>query len=273
VTAGGGGGGGSTPTGSLLTTASVNLNTITFTKGDGSTFPITVNTGSEPSRIVTGSVTASVTPSQFTITSGSSTEFQVTGTGVTLGGASTDVHNVTGSLNVSGSVTATSFTGSLQVASLPKVSRPVIRITTPASSGNNTSEQNITSISIPANSLAVGDIIRLGAVYSFASNTGTKTPRVRFGLNQTGTTILYGPSTLAASITGNTIELIGIVTSTTNLRMTPSSTVSGLGTGTGATINHTIDTASTVSFSFNVQKSVGTDTAVLEFAWVEILTA
>ena len=38
--------GGSTPTGSLLTTASVSLNTITFTKGDGSTFPITVNTGS-----------------------------------------------------------------------------------------------------------------------------------------------------------------------------------------------------------------------------------
>ncbi len=38
--------GGSINTGSLLLTASVNLNTITFTKGDGSTFPITVNTGS-----------------------------------------------------------------------------------------------------------------------------------------------------------------------------------------------------------------------------------
>jgi hypothetical protein len=33
-------------TGSSLITASVSLNTITFTKGDGSTFPITVNTGS-----------------------------------------------------------------------------------------------------------------------------------------------------------------------------------------------------------------------------------
>jgi len=33
-------------TGSLLTTASVVLNTITFTKGNGSTFPIVVNTGS-----------------------------------------------------------------------------------------------------------------------------------------------------------------------------------------------------------------------------------
>ena len=40
------GSGGSTNTGSFLTTASVSSNTITFTKGDGSTFPITVNTGS-----------------------------------------------------------------------------------------------------------------------------------------------------------------------------------------------------------------------------------
>ncbi len=40
------GGGPSVSTGSLLTTASVSLNTITFTKGDGSTFPITVDTGS-----------------------------------------------------------------------------------------------------------------------------------------------------------------------------------------------------------------------------------
>lgn len=37
---------GSADTGSLLTTASVSLNTITFTKGNGTTFPITVDTGS-----------------------------------------------------------------------------------------------------------------------------------------------------------------------------------------------------------------------------------
>jgi hypothetical protein len=42
---GGGGGGGVDPS-QYLKTASVNLNTITFTKGDGLTFPITVNTGS-----------------------------------------------------------------------------------------------------------------------------------------------------------------------------------------------------------------------------------
>lgn len=42
----GGGGGGATDTGSLLTTASVSNSNITFTKGDGSQFTITVDTGS-----------------------------------------------------------------------------------------------------------------------------------------------------------------------------------------------------------------------------------
>ena len=193
---------------------------------------------------------------------------------VNNGGVWVNSKQLTGSYAITGSLTATSITGSLQVASLPKVSRPVIRLTTPASSGNSTLEQNITSISIPANTLSVGDMIRVGAMYSFSGGS-TKTPRVRFGLGVTsGTNILYGPSTLASSIASNTLELIGIVTSTTNLRIGAGiSTNSGLGIGTNATINYTIDTASTVSFSFNVQKTTGTDTAILEFAWVEILTA
>lgn len=63
-------GGGSTSTGSLLMTASVSSNVITFTKGNGATFPITVDTGSVTptfpytgSAIISGSltVTGSVT--------------------------------------------------------------------------------------------------------------------------------------------------------------------------------------------------------------------
>jgi hypothetical protein len=54
-------------------------------------------------RIATGSVTASVTPTGFTVVSGSMTEFSVTGTGVTIGSAITDTHRVTGSLRITGS--------------------------------------------------------------------------------------------------------------------------------------------------------------------------
>jgi hypothetical protein len=64
-------------------------------------------TGLNLSQIATGSVTASVTPTQFTVRSGSVVEFTVTGTGVTIGNAITDIHRVTGSLN------APNITGSL----------------------------------------------------------------------------------------------------------------------------------------------------------------
>ena len=49
----------------------------------------------------------------LTVTVSGNTEFQVLSTGVKLGNVIGDVHTVTGSLNVSGSVTATGFTGPL----------------------------------------------------------------------------------------------------------------------------------------------------------------
>jgi hypothetical protein len=55
------------------------------------------------SMIITGSLTVGVTTPELTVLS----------TGVTLGNVITDVHTVTGSLSISGSTTATSFTGSL----------------------------------------------------------------------------------------------------------------------------------------------------------------
>jgi hypothetical protein len=56
------------------------------------------------STIITGSLT---------VITGSSIEFQVLNTGVRIGNLITDTHTVTGSISISGSVTATNFTGSL----------------------------------------------------------------------------------------------------------------------------------------------------------------
>lgn len=44
----------------------------------------------------------------FTVVTGSSIEFQVTNTGVKIGSSITDVHTVTGSINLSGSLQGTS---------------------------------------------------------------------------------------------------------------------------------------------------------------------
>jgi len=77
------GGGGSTNTGSLLVTASATANVITFTKGDGSTFPVTVATGSavSASYATTASlalnnvVTSSTTNATITFTKGDGTTY------------------------------------------------------------------------------------------------------------------------------------------------------------------------------------------------------
>jgi hypothetical protein len=88
-----GGGGGSTNTGSLLTTASAVGNTITFTKGNGSTFPVTVSGG-------TGAPGGSDTQLQFnsaSIFSGSSK--------LTYNYANS-ILTLTGSMIVSGAISA-----------------------------------------------------------------------------------------------------------------------------------------------------------------------
>ena len=72
------GGGGSADTGSLMTTASAALNVITFTKGDGTTFPITIDTGSGGAAVLSSALTANLTvggvTSGETFTQGSTIE-------------------------------------------------------------------------------------------------------------------------------------------------------------------------------------------------------
>lgn len=79
------------------------------TPSQTSSFVTNSQTGSF-TRLATGSVTASVTLTQFSIASGSTTELLVTGTGVTIGSAIADSHRITGSLSVTGSLTITTAT-------------------------------------------------------------------------------------------------------------------------------------------------------------------
>jgi hypothetical protein len=70
---------GGADTGSLMVTGSVNLNTLTFTKGDGSTFNLTVDTGSAVT-VDTGSlmITGSVSLNTLTFTKGDGSTFDLT---------------------------------------------------------------------------------------------------------------------------------------------------------------------------------------------------
>lgn len=79
------------------------------TPSQTSSFVTNSQTGSF-TRLATGSVTASVTPTQFSIATGSATELLVTGTGVTMGNIVTDSHRITGSLSITGSLTINTAT-------------------------------------------------------------------------------------------------------------------------------------------------------------------
>lgn len=122
TTVSGSGGGGTVDTGSLLNNASVSLNTITFTRGDSTTFDLTVNTGSGGGSTDTGSLltTASVSLNTITFTKGDASTFNIlvntgsdefTGTVTSVGGTGT-VNGITlsgtvttsGNLSLGGSV-------------------------------------------------------------------------------------------------------------------------------------------------------------------------
>jgi hypothetical protein len=93
-------------TGSLMVTGSVSLNTLTFTKGDGSTFDLTVNTGSAVT-VNTGSllVTASISDATTTYTKGDGSTFALVTNNVQ--NASTASLAATASMAITGEVVAT----------------------------------------------------------------------------------------------------------------------------------------------------------------------
>jgi hypothetical protein len=159
-------------------------------------------------------------------------------------------------------------------ARLPKVIPAVAIAGSAGISGAVTTEVVLQTLTIPANTLSVGDVIRISGIYSYTT-TGTKTPRVRFGTTTGGTAILQPPGAIGATITSTQVELYAIVTSSTNLRFVLNNTTNALifSVNTGAMNNITIDRSVSNSFVFTVQKNNAGDTAVCETAFLEIITS
>lgn len=212
---------------------------------------------------VTSSIQTQLDSKEPTIATGTSTQFfKGNKTWATIG--TSDVPNLDASKITS---------GTFGNARIPRVTFPALHFSGSALAGNfgNGVEGVIQTLSIPANTLSSGDIIRLGFMYSFSGNVGTKSPRIRFGNNTTTGNSIFLPASQGATITNIQGELFMMVTSTTNLRIWSTASVTGLGTTTSALTNNTIDLAQPIAFSFNVNKATGTDTAILEMAFFEIL--
>jgi hypothetical protein len=182
--------------------------------------------------------------------------------------------NVDNTADANKTFTASQITsGTFATARLPKVIPAVAIAGSAVTSGNNTNENIMQTLTIPANTLNVGDVIRIGALNTYTT-TGTKAVRVRFGTTTAGTAIL-SPASLSASVTSTQIDLLAVVTGSTTLRFSTNAIANAViyGANTGALVNQTIDRTQDISFIVTIQKATGTDTVTCESAFIEIITA
>lgn len=175
-------------TGSLLTTASVSLNTITFTKGDGSTFPITVDTGSGG-----------------TISTGS---FATTGSNTFIGS-----QTITGSIDATGNIVAlgslrsgvfNTFTGSQLINGSTFQTGSISLFGGISTTGNGIFGGFIFatgSISTNGSVVANGNIIATGSLRSNGGNTFVGSQEITGSTFQSGSTFQTGSITATSNIT------------------------------------------------------------------------
>lgn len=163
--------------------------------------------------------------------------------------------------------------GTLNKARLPKVIPAVAIAGSAFTSGNTTAETIMSTLTIPANTLNVGDVVRISGLMTYTT-AATKSLRVKFGTTTAGTS-MYSPASLAASVTSTQIELLAVVTASTTLRFTTNTVTNNTiyGNGTGALVSQTIDRTQPISFIITVAKTSGADTVTCESAFLEIITS
>jgi hypothetical protein len=141
------------------------------------------------------------------IPAGSATaELTVTSTGVKIGNIVSDIHTITGSVSVSGSVTATNFTGSiLGTASFADRA-------TSASFASTAQTANTASFVAAANVSGTVTSASYALTASFAQNGGTLNNALTFGTGLSGSASTFNGSTAvtvaisgSAALTTNTI--------------------------------------------------------------------
>jgi hypothetical protein len=201
--------------GSLTVTSAISASSLTVTGNiTGSGTSVFATTGSNRfngNQIVTGS---------FTVTTGSVVELQVTNTGVNIGNITTDNHNVTGSLKVSGSLTVTTTGTELQVTNtgvnLGNISTDVHNVTGSLRvSGSNSfnGNQAITG-SLTVTGQVVAQTLNVQQVTSsivFSSgsnifgNSLSNTQQFTGSVSVTGSLTVNGAGTFASSVTADSL--------------------------------------------------------------------
>lgn len=131
-------------------------------------------------------------------------------------------------------------------------------------------EQTLTTITIPANTLQVGDRVEVYFSFATPANASTKSFRVRLNNASTGTALNY-TTTLGASVLGwNTILMNRITAANTLIGSTfyfgAAATTSGQ-----AQVTATIDITTPTIFYFNALRNGASDTITLLDCYIKIL--
>jgi len=213
-------------TGSLFGTASYASNSDLL---DGLNSTVFATTGSNT---FTG---AQIISSSLTVFTGSAIEFQVLNTGVKIGNLITDTHSVTGSLNISGSVTATSLTVSGSTGTLFSSNVDTLILT---------GSMIVTGSSVITGSLSVG-ISTIVANRIAASSAGSNAIFTQATGSFTGAKYLY---TVTSASNARTGEVIAVWNGTT-VQYTDNSTLD-IGSTTAVTASVSIVTSQA---QFNIQ--------------------
>ena len=128
---------------------------------------------------------------------------------------------------------------------------------------NNTSEQFLATVTIPAGRLGPNGLVRVITFWTLTNNANVKTPRIRLG-GQAGT-ILWSPAMASfATFKGHAVFIN---------RGAQNSQVAGdaaFGGTAGAVATAAIDTAAAQDLVISAQKATGTDTMTLEAYMVEL---
>ena len=256
-------GSGGTNTGSLLTTASVLLNTITFTKGNGTTFPITVDTGSGGGgsgvqSVISSSLGAYVSASGNNVIVSASI-FQVSASSIQLTGSITSSNTVIFS-NVNNQFTG-SLAGTSSWANNAVTASYVLNAISSsfASTASNTPNAIITaSVSLNTITFNKGN----GDTFNLTVNTGSGGGGGS-GFPFTGDAVITGSLLISGSgvtITGS-LNMFGPIivpfnTQPTNytLQLADAGDIVEISSSTANTV--TIPTSSTVNFLIGTQITV-----------------
>ena len=162
-------------------------------------------------------------------------------------------------------------TGTIATSLLPKVTRAVSMAASAAEVGATTAETVLQTLTIPAGTLSVGDIIKVGYLFSFNLGGSAKTVRLH-QTNIAGTSLPTAGTAIANTNASLQTEFIATVVNSTTLRFGNTSSAGGYGTTTTAGISLTVDLTQPIVLVVTGQKVASGDTCTCETAYVILIS-